>query len=221
MTLFFRSFVYMAVPVQSMTVLDRGGVASSKHRANNVEGNEATVWPLIGTQSSGGVWLAAGRGRLKKNSSTQRLFAESVLFRLQLCVSSDLAHLAWPGVCPLSSSHRVGVGALCERLPVCGQSLLWRGRGERHPPSPPSQCSQGAYRNVRGGWPWQPTSPVQWSQEAQVGHAPDMMSCLFTVLNDGKERSRNVMLSALQTIYLAWLLTQLAAGISNITLWAT
>ena len=122
------------------------------------------------------------------------------------CVSVlDLAHLAWPGVCSLSSSHRVGVWTVCEWLPVCGQLLLWRGRGERHPPSQqplPSQCTQGAYRNVRGGWPWQPTSPVQWSQEAQVGHAPVMMSCLFTGLKDGKETSGNVMsamLSALQT----------------------
>ena len=125
---------------------------------------------------------------------------------MYVCVSVlDLAHLAWPGVCPLSWSHRVGVWALCERLPVCGQLLLWRGRGERHPPSQqplPSQRTQGAYRNVRGGWPWQPTSPVQWSQEAQVGHAPVMMSCLFTGLNDGKETSGKVMsamLSALQT----------------------
>lgn len=159
-----------------------------------------------------------GGGRLERNSSTQVLICGQCTLQaaaspsrghsnlhvwMYACVSVDLAHLAWPGICPLSSSHRVGVGALCERLPVCGQPLLWRGRGERRPPSqqpPPSQRTQGAYRNVRGGWPWQRTSPVQWSQEAQVGHAPVMMSCLFTGLNDGKETCGNVTLgSALQT----------------------
>lgn len=52
----------MTVPVMSLTVLARGGVAYSEHRANNVGGNEVSVWPLIGTQSSGGVWLSGGRG---------------------------------------------------------------------------------------------------------------------------------------------------------------
>lgn len=63
-------FVCLAALVQSVTALDRGGVASSQHRANNVKGNEAPVWPLIGTQSSGGVMLEAGRGRLKRISCT-------------------------------------------------------------------------------------------------------------------------------------------------------
>lgn len=116
---------------------------------------------------------------------------------MYVCFCFVLARLAWPRVCLPSSSHRVGLGALCEWLPVSGQLLLRRGRGERHFPSPPSQCTQGAYRHVRGGWPWQPTIPVQWSQEVQVGHALDVMSCLFTVLNDGTGQGNE---SILQTL---------------------
>ncbi len=83
-TLFSPPFVCVTVPVMSLTVLVRGGAASSKHRANNVGGNEASVWPLIGTQSSGGVWLAAQRWRLEGNLEHKCSFADSVVFKLQL-----------------------------------------------------------------------------------------------------------------------------------------
>lgn len=70
--LFFGSFVSMVAPVETMTALGRGGVAFSEYRANTTEGNEAAVWPLIGTQSSGGAWLPGGGG-MKRNWSTQVL----------------------------------------------------------------------------------------------------------------------------------------------------
>lgn len=57
-----------------------GGAASSEHTANSVGGNEASVWPLIGTQSSAGVWLSAGRGGGRWGGS-QRGTRAHILFR--------------------------------------------------------------------------------------------------------------------------------------------
>lgn len=134
-----------------------GGAASSEHTANSVGGNEASVWPLIGTQSSAGVWLSAGRGcggGVREELERIYFFVGIVRFRLplsepghwNLCVTRDPP--------PLSSPHRVRLGALSERLPVGGRSLRGRGRGQRQPPSqqpPPSRCARGPCRNVRGG----------------------------------------------------------------------
>lgn len=95
-----------------------------------------------------------------------------------VCLLSAPTRSAWPRTWP-PPSRRVGLGALCERLPVSGQLLLRRGRGERRLPSPPPQRTRGAQRHVRGGWPWQPSGPAQRSGGAQVGRAPDAMLVLF------------------------------------------
>lgn len=164
-TLFSLAYVHVIVHVMLLLVPTRGGVASRKHRPNNVEMKPPCGLSLehnpqvgFGWQQGGGGW----RGTQAQILICGPHIGEAAAFwasHSNLCVFVWVCvcicvRLAWPGICPLLSSPRVWVGALCERLPVRGQSILWRGRGQRHSPSqqpPPSQHPQGAYQNVRGG----------------------------------------------------------------------
>lgn len=109
--------------------------------------------PLLGFGCQQGGEVGGGGG-VREELERIYFFVGIVRFRLplsepghwNLCVTRDPP--------PLSSPHRVRLGALSERLPVGGRSLRGRGRGQRQPPSqqpPPSRCARGPCRNVRGG----------------------------------------------------------------------
>lgn len=82
------------------------------------------MWPLIGTQSSGGLWLAAGRRKLERNSSTSAYFTDGVVqlsepaIRVRVFVWHDLASA--PSHHPTESESELSVsGFLSVASPSC------------------------------------------------------------------------------------------------------